>query len=106
MARCPRCVVFPWQSPADCHRLRLRPRRAPRTWNLGLEFLAAGEQRRQPPDLQLRPCSEDLDPLRWQRGKVDLVAAPVRPTAVVIRESVITCELPRAPQHAGAIEDP
>src|SRR3712207_4248034 len=68
------------------------------------ELLAAHEQRRQPAYLQIDPGSKDLDPVGRSCREVDLVAAPVGPAAVVIRESIVARELPRAAEHAGAVQ--
>src|SRR3954467_3641432 len=73
--------------------------------NLGPEFSGPRGKRRQPLDLEIGGRAEPVDPFRRQRREVDVMASPVRAPAVVVGEAVISRQLPRAEEQAGAAAD-
>src|SRR5260370_3222808 len=71
--------------------------------NLCPELPGPRGKRRQPLDLQISARAEQIDPRRREYGEVNLVAAPIGTTAIVVGKSVIARKLPGAEKHSRAV---
>src|SRR5438128_1765859 len=60
---------------------------------------------RQPPQLNLRACSQQLQELTRMPREVDFDRAPIGPSAVGVGKSVLAAKLPRAEKLSRPVED-